>query len=621
MTKTKLYGYIRGQSVFKRLVIAFVLLTMSPLMILAFTAHSKYTSIVTTKISAYSSGLLNQSGKNINNEFYRLENDIVALAYKDTIKEYLLGYSYFSTAQRYSETMAVSSYVTNRIGMLHYISDIAFSTNDKRNFIIIYGGNSKRFTLNDPAIEQAFEHAIKNKGETAYTTVYEYQPQPPSIFETAAKPNFEESGILFSKQIIDPETHIILGYVFIRIDESYLSALYADMNLGDESTIYVVDSNNNILSSTDKNLIGSSFYDPKLIEKLKNSQGHSGITGVIGPVENRNYLCSYYPISTLGLYAVAMIPTDYLKNEAFSISIVIFIVGIICFLVAIGFSFLITGSIAYPLKKITEQMQDVRDGQLTPRPEDPCNDEIAVVHNSFQHTIKRLASSIEAIKDNEKEKMQLELKALTAQINPHFLHNTLNSIKLLAHLQNVPNVESMVGSLSNILLKAIGKDNGNTTLHEEVSLLKDYISLHKFKHYDNIQYIFSIDNSAINCSIPSFTLQPILENCIIHGFPGKHPFAQVVIKAYRNGDEVVIIITDNGVGISSQKLDTILDSLESSEAVTTHIGLQNVDRRLKLMFGDVYGISINSVAGMFTETTITIPYTEVCKDDSNFTHR
>jgi len=610
--KNYIYHKMRNMKVFHRLSISLMFIAIIPLTIVTISSYFIYSDITTRRVIEYSNSLLNQSSQYIESELYRLESDIVTFAFMEETQEFLIQYPYLSESQRYHLINHISDDISLRISMLHFISDIILITNDKRNYINIYGGAYNSFDLSAVDFDNLFQRSQSSRGAALYGTRYNYEPVLPSVFAQDASRNYDRSGIFLFKQIRSSDSDIITGYLMLCIDETFISAFYEDWDFGDGSDIYIVDRQNRILSSSDKLAVGENFYDEELQNKLSIVMGSNTSTQVKGNNPDQKYLCSFSPIDKLGFYAIQMIPTDYLRNEAMTITAGIFAIVLVCIISSIMIAYMITKSISEPINKLIGHMYEVQGNQLKQRAYDPHHDELAVMSNTFNDTVLRLSELIDEVKTAEKEKMQLELKSLTAQINPHFLSNTLNSIQCLAHYQNAPGIESMIQSLSRLLHKVMGKSGDLITISEEIDLLNDYINLQKYKQFDEIDFLIDIDNNVSNCKVPCFTLQPLVENAIIHGFFNRHGHNQIIIKAMKVDLSVHLTITDNGIGFDEDTLSRLqrFDYSTPSDADKNHIGITNVNQRLKLAFGKPYGISIHSVKGLFSEIDIIIPYEE-----------
>ena len=211
--------------------------------------------------------------------------------------------------------------------------------------------------------------------------------------------------------------------------------------------------------------------------------------------------------------------------------------------------------------------------------------------------------------EDEKEKGDLELKMLQAQINPHFLYNTLDSIRWIAVIQKSSGIVKMVTALSGLLKNMAKGFNEKVTLQKELDFLNDYVTIEKVKYVELFDLEVRVDEPELyEALVIKLTLQPLVENAIFNGIEpgGKH--GTIVIHVYREHDCLVIQVRDDGVGIPKEKMDALLNHTEKVKGSSmSGIGLPNVDRRIKLNYGDQYGLSIESREGEFTEITVRMP--------------
>jgi sensor histidine kinase YesM len=203
-----------------------------------------------------------------------------------------------------------------------------------------------------------------------------------------------------------------------------------------------------------------------------------------------------------------------------------------------------------------------------------------------------------------------QLKILQSQVNPHFLFNVLNSIARLALIENANETEEVTYALSDLLRYSLRNIEEIVNLGEELNCIKDYIVIQKKRYRDQFKFEIDIDEKLYDINIPLLSIQPLIENSIIHGFKERDS-GTIEIKSKEMKEKVVIIVKDDGAGINRNILNNILSyEDENKEKITTHItgiGINNVHKRLKYYFGDEYGLEINSELGQGTEVKINLP--------------
>ncbi|QAT40391.1 PocR ligand-binding domain-containing protein [Clostridium sp. JN-9] len=201
----------------------------------------------------------------------------------------------------------------------------------------------------------------------------------------------------------------------------------------------------------------------------------------------------------------------------------------------------------------------------------------------------------------------MELKSLQSQINPHFLFNTLNAIARIALIENAPNTEELIYSLSDILRYSVKNIDKMVTVKEEIDNIKKYLHIQQTRYGDRMSSSIIIDNNILKYKLPAMTLQPIVENSIIHGLKDKKENGQIKIIGRLSKNKTIIFeIYDNGIGIDNEKIYRLLD-IYSEDSGLKGLGIYNVNSRIKHLFGSEFGISIESVKNQYTRVLINIP--------------
>jgi two-component system sensor histidine kinase YesM len=227
--------------------------------------------------------------------------------------------------------------------------------------------------------------------------------------------------------------------------------------------------------------------------------------------------------------------------------------------------------------------------------------------------INELSGSVQSLIDNrikiENEKREYEYRMLQSQINPHFLYNTLNSIKWMASIQHATGIPEMTTALSR-LLKSIAKDSRQRVpIETELSFLDDYYTIQKYRYGGGITMEVELEEQSLAANeILRFTLQPIVENAIFHGIEPKGGVGTIKIHIARQGSDVCIDVTDNGVGMDADTLAGLLDGEEQNRSnFFRDIGISNVHRRLRYEYGEAYGLSFTSEPGVYTTVRVMLP--------------
>ncbi|NBH71912.1 HAMP domain-containing protein [Clostridiaceae bacterium] len=267
-----------------------------------------------------------------------------------------------------------------------------------------------------------------------------------------------------------------------------------------------------------------------------------------------------------------------------------------------------------PVQKILEKITAISLGDFTREPSIEWQDELGLIGRGINQMSENVVMLMNKKVEDEKQKKDLEYQILQSQINPHFLYNTLNSIKWMATIQNATGIAEMTTSLARLMKNVSKGTTAQITLEEELALVKDYFLIQKYRYGGNISIEYLIgDPGLYQCLIHRFTLQPIIENALFHGIEPKGCAGKVTIQAEAvnlDGSLQVlrICVTDNGIGMSQETIDKVLNgNTQTSADFFRHVGISNVNQRIKYDFGEEYGIAIQSRPGEYTTMAITLP--------------
>lgn len=272
--------------------------------------------------------------------------------------------------------------------------------------------------------------------------------------------------------------------------------------------------------------------------------------------------------------------------------------------------------ITQPVAALRHRIDEISEGNFTIDHTIEWSNELGDIGRGINHLAGNVEGLLARRLEDQKRKQDLEYQMLQTEINPHFIYNTLNSIRWMATIQNATGIAEMVTAFAR-LTKSISKSTEKLVpLQDELALLNDYFTIQQYRYGGDIQIeVAHIDDEAIcrDCMIPRFTLQPLAENAIFHGLEPKGGFGSVLleIRICPDTGDVLVTMTDDGVGMPPEQVAHLLDPPEnqaSAQDKIRHVGLWNVHRRLQYSFGSSYGLHIESEPGVGTAVTIRLPY-------------
>ncbi len=427
--------------------------------------------------------------------------------------------------------------------------------------------------------EKWYDEIVKANGKTVLINTYKD--------ENGIGPykNIFKMGRLI-KDLITNET---LGILIMDISETMLYDRYSDM-LDYGTSIYIVDSNEKIISSKDKRLIGTNYQ-----HVIKQNSDNYSVT--------KNNMEIISNIDEYGWSIIQEVPLNIMKQVSNQVvNSTVFIIVLVS-IIALIISYTLSVWITKPIIEIKNKMDKVMYGDLKAKVDVDRSDEIGQLQKSFNSMVMWLDSSIENIKKYEKQKRVAELSFLQAQINPHFLYNTLSGIRFLISMNKTEQAEEMLYRFTKLLRSILPKSSEMIRLEDEIENIKNYVELQKMRYPDCFEITYEIDNEINDFNVPSFILQPIVENAILYSMEKENNKGIISLAGYKTQEGIRIIINDNGIGMSKDKVESVL----KKEASVNRVGVINVHERIVLNYGINYGLEIDSKEGRGTKVTFILP--------------
>lgn len=327
----------------------------------------------------------------------------------------------------------------------------------------------------------------------------------------------------------------------------------------------------------------------------------------------RVYRLSSRPVSKFGVVVGSLTDVAFVTGDNRYIFHILVILLFTTIAVGILVTRLLTGYITRPIKILTDHIRKISEtNNFSPDPDiEKSYDEIGEIGKAVNHMTDHIQVLLKQQAEMYEQKKSVEISLLQSQINPHFLYNTLDSIRWMAVIQGSKNIEQTTGALEHLLRNMAKGIGDKITLREELDLVGDYIYIQQVRYVEIFDYICQIPESLMDCQIIKFTLQPIVENAILHGIEPMKQFGEIEISARQEEGDLFIVIEDNGVGMTQKELEQLQSSLSNTNKnALSGIGVSNVDARLKLHYGASYGLSYESSPGEFTRVTVRIPREE-----------
>jgi len=306
--------------------------------------------------------------------------------------------------------------------------------------------------------------------------------------------------------------------------------------------------------------------------------------------------------------AVAVVPMSYLHGNIKQIRLQFFTILLVSLLVVACISILLSRGITKNLQILSKNMKRVSAGELTGLKEISSKDEVGELSRVFLSMVEQIQQLMEDIRQREHQKRVMEIRILRAQDSTHILNNALNTISYLAAFQNADNIRTLAVSLIDLLQAAVKVDDSLVTVDEELRYVQQYLNIQQYRYAQNITVEYQIDEAVRQYRVARMILQPIVENSVIHGLTNTNYDGFIRIRAWEDNSRLIFSVTDNGVGMTQKQINEVMESKHNlSRMRFSGIGLRNVNERIKLQFGQEYGLSIYSSLGLFTTVEIQLP--------------
>lgn len=333
----------------------------------------------------------------------------------------------------------------------------------------------------------------------------------------------------------------------------------------------------------------------------------------IEKINNNKYIVNYQNIRKTNLGVIQLVKHNSIFGEIERIKAVDTLIILLATAIFTILTIIVSFKMTKPLKQLKKEMGAINDENLGHIIPEKGHDDISELIKAYNSMVLRMRDLFEKIRYEQKQKEEIRYRFLQSQINPHFIFNTLNNIKWVAYMSQADKVGEMLSALGLLMEASIGKGEDIIILSEEVRYIDNYIYLQKLRYGDRIDIKYYIPGEILSCSVLKLMLQPLIENSIFHGFGNLKRKGLIKVNARREDHDLILIVSDNGNGMDSQKLDEVRKTLEQSEYVkpTQKVGLYNVHQRIRLEFGNRYGLEIESILKSGTRVEIRLPYRNI----------
>ncbi len=463
---------------------------------------------------------------------------------------------------------------------------------------IFYKKNTSRIFRPVREARGAYWHGIF-QGNRSYRSLFcpEFYLSPIEV---------KESGDMafITKASIPYKDELRTCYIAIYYSKAPFTALLKNNLSKDTSVAYIINDRDSTVATSNHGLSGIYHFSYDKVRDYFMSSDNFILKNILG----EDVYAGFYYIQKTNWFMVAIIPTKSIIQKSVLIVIGFFLIYLFCIISAFLIAIKLSHSITNRISSVIRQMSKVRSGPPTPLPDSVYHDEIGGLIDTYNYMTRTMNQLIaEQIKAAE-DLRHAEFHTLQAQINPHFLYNTMDMINWLAKQGRTDEVSEAIVDLSRFYKLTLSRKETLSTIADELEHANIYVRLQNMRYHQVIDLVNDMPDYMMDCTIPKLTFQPVVENAILHGLLEKVPKGgTIVITGWLEEHGAVILISDDGVGIPEDKLSGLLSGKGTSRT-GTNIAVFNTHRRLQILYGPEYGLTYKSIPGKGTEVEIRVMY-------------
>lgn len=591
-------------SLFTKSVVALIVIGVLPLVLMGVSIYNTYMSFLKETILSNMYRTTRSIGKNIEEMYHEMEENT---KYLYTVQEEDYGYLYEILEDRDISANKKSAIITEMLKdilyMNQYIDHVFFILPDGQEYSVMRPPEAMTDTKK---LQEWYEKNFQEKERSMQMLPVHLS----DYYVGSKKENFTAARNIMNTRTIQSASQEILGTLYIDISSEYLDGIINETKLEEGSQIYIVDKAKEEIA-----------YNPYSSEKVEHQEGLNKYLSYMSPKHQymrvgENYYI-YSEVPNTNWIVVECIPTYNLENSYQKIRNIT--------LTVMGFSVLLLTIIYYfyskktnkPIKDLKIAMERIQKGDLDTRVQVGTNDEIGFLANGLNQMTLELQNHIQKVYIAEIRQREAEIEALKTQIEPHYLYNTLDVIRMTAITKDDQETAEMIDGLSGQLKYLIGGARDMVTLQAELDSVRNYFKIIKIRYENRFSLEVDVPEELLELKVPQLILQPVVENAVKHGLKPKEEGEGVVaIQGMKSEDRLEITVMDNGIGMTEEKMADVQQLLDSQDTVkhakskSASIGLKNVYDRIKLIFGDTYSMEISSFEGIGTIVKYKLPVIE-----------
>ncbi|MBM7573032.1 sensor histidine kinase [Aquibacillus albus] len=584
----KRFKWIDWYSIRTKMIVCFLVISIIPLFILGYLSYQYYINDLQSSVNSYTSEVIERVDKNI--ETYILDVDNILNNFDDY---YTIQYLRLDEA---GDIEGIRKYTVRLWETIQSIKKMKSDLVDIR--IISQTGQ----TISSQGIYWT------NIDNSFYSNILEAKEDRHFVVKFPYRDEFNRNVFTIGKKITSSRLSAP-AIICVDIDVSFLNRIGNDIKLGERGYVYFTDgageTNYFPVDTNNPESLKVLIKDDKILNKAKGS--------IAEEINGDNYLVNFKQSEVTGWNIVGVTYANEIKADFSKISKLTLLIGAGCLLVVVLISVYLTNILTNPLRDLRKVMTQFADDNLNIRAQVKTKDEIGQLAENFNYMQNRIKSLVQKTMDDQVKIRKMEKKALQELIKPHFIYNTLDSIIGLLEQNKTEEALDLIEALGMFFRTSLSHGKDVIRLRTELEHVQNYFEIQKFRFFNKFDSSMEVDDDILNYETVKLILQPIVENAIYHGVRFIDHKGIITVKGYEQNGLMILEVIDNGAGMTAEKVKHINDVLAGKEKLkdeNDYFGIRNVNERIKLTYGDEYGVKFASELNKGTRVTLTLPIIE-----------
>ncbi|QUI22473.1 sensor histidine kinase [Vallitalea pronyensis] len=573
---------IRNRKIGTKLLMSFSLIIIFTSLLISVLSYKITSNVLEKNLKIYSDEYLAQLSRNLENTLEDLNDDLFNSLSRTGLLNRKILHLFMNEANQNNDLLGLDF---NR-----RVSEV-LASNVSVKAILIQSIYQQSYFQRDPQVSIDIEqlHKVLSDNTQRYAVLR----------------NLNERYVVIIKPLFDLSNTQLIGHAAIVVEQTYFTNEFKKNQTYKEWEVLILDKNEVIIAENEA-------IRP-IHDYISKEIASSGKVQHVFDYNNKAYMVNVVTSPKKQIRVMNIIPMDSVTRASNRLLVVIVWACMGALLSSFVIALVTTAGFSKNIKILVDNIRSFKDGQFDTSVEINSNDEIGLISHEFNKMTKEINHLITEVYHEQllkekarKESIKFEYDALQAKMNPHFLYNILESINGMAKIQGNHEISEVVCLLGELLRDSISDERTNIFLEDELAYTEKYLALKQITSKNNIEVVYDIDEILLGAVVPKFILQPIVENAIVHGISKQLKKGKIYIKCGEINGDLVLEVQDNGLGFNQDKLPTVDN--KQGRWQRTRVGIKSIDKRLKILFGNAYGVEIHSEEGKGTLVKLRMPY-------------